>query len=490
MTEHPFRITAQKALLLALVAATSAACGGDERPAGPTRPAAPLPWENSAPTLFAASPTAAANEIAVGESITILGKDFIDPGHGQAQLQMRGTYFAQDGSSYPVNLTGRAERVSENQLSWRLWPNIVFHPQGDVLGKFVGELVVTNIGHDASQLSSTALPLDLTIKPSLIPRALRPAEGGCQPVVPFTVDDTPMELSFEAVGLRPGSVDTPLIFSWTLLKEHWDVDLTNFDTSFDPTKLFTNDSGAFMLQQKVTAGSSASLRDRGTTHFLLKVKDDFFDRVSVKKLATKSLAGANETADSYTANISLAVVDATGKTARLTFPLDVRRVATLHYDNNQFIAERYAPQKVSECIPGGNIGRQVSYREDKSETKARDLGWSYNASAATTLGLPSNPFALALNPSATFGIDYRASVSSQSSKGLDISSQVLPGFFGVFYRQTTKVHRIAKISGNTKCGEEIDLGEAILTDWIFAPDLAMGPSCPPPSNLPPPERFR
>ena len=44
--------------------------------------------------------------------------------------------------------------------------------------------------------------------------------------------------------------------------------------------------------------------------------------------------------------------------------------------------------------------------------------------------------------------------------------------------------------GYTVCGQAVKLGEAILTDWIWTPDLATGPSCPPPTKLQPAQTFR
>ena len=36
----------------------------------------------------------------------------------------------------------------------------------------------------------------------------------------------------------------------------------------------------------------------------------------------------------------------------------------------------------------------------------------------------------------------------------------------------------------------MDLGEAILTDWLFTPDLATGVTCVPPTQLPAAQKFR
>ena len=77
-----------------------------------------------------------------------------------------------------------------------------------------------------------------------------------------------------------------------------------------------------------------------------------------------------------------------------------------------------------------------------------------------------------------------STVTSSEDKELNINGQVLPGEYGVFYRQTTKIERVGKLIGYNQCGSVVDLGEAILTDWLFTPELATGPKCTPKSRLP------
>jgi hypothetical protein len=117
------------------------------------------------------------------------------------------------------------------------------------------------------------------------------------------------------------------------------------------------------------------------------------------------------------------------------------------------------------------------------------LDFQYHASAALSSGLPTNPFALGVNFSAGFGVSTSGVVSSSQSKGVDLSGQIYPGMYGTFYRQTSRVLRIANLVGYNECGSTTDLGKAILTDWAFAFDLAVGQTCPPPTRLKPAQKF-
>ncbi len=484
MTQPMTIRSAATALAIALSLILAPACGGDDGTVHPQpNPNSTPKWTNVAPGLFAASPNTSDGELGVGDDLVILGQDFIDKTHGQTILVIKGTYFDSDGANHVVDLQKSPKRVNKGKLTWRMFPNIVFHPKGDKLGQFVGQLQVINQGNDGSKKISLALPVNLTIKPSLIPRTMRPNSSSCQSIVEATLENTGFSFVLEAIGLRAGTPDNPLTFHWTFLRENWTVKMSH--GSFDPDSILPK-TGAFMLQDEVTDGRVSLVQDLGDRSFFLKVGSDTLGDTRLKELRTAPIP---EGGSGYIASVNVAAVDASGKVARLAIPITVTQMATMIYDGQQQIAERFQPRMVSDCIPGGSIGRQASYSENKAETRARSMSFQYNANAGVNLGLPSNPFALGVNFSAGFGVDVNSSVSTTNSVGKDLSGQILPGTYGVFYRQTTKLYRIGRLIGHTVCGQDVDLGTAILTDWIFTPDLATGPKCVPPSNLPPAQKF-
>ena len=145
---------------------------------------------------------------------------------------------------------------------------------------------------------------------------------------------------------------------------------------------------------------------------------------------------------------------------------------TASYDGNISLVERYAPVQVTGCIPGGDIGRQVVYAEDKSEHRPRSLSLHWANCAAPGVNH------LGLNLSQVFGVDING--KSVSYKDVpNLSAQILPGEFGEFYRQTTKVHRVATLWEDHKF-----VGTAVVVDWLFTIDFATSKSCPPVSKLP------
>jgi hypothetical protein len=147
---------------------------------------------------------------------------------------------------------------------------------------------------------------------------------------------------------------------------------------------------------------------------------------------------------------------------------------------------------VSDCIPGDKaLPINVSYSEDRSESRSRSLAFNYHGDVGGNFApIPSNPFALGVHFNAGFGVDTSASVHTSKSKGLNLSGQILPGEYGTFYRQTTKWHKVGELIAHGLCGQTAPLGEAILTDWTFTPDLATGNSCPPATQLPPAEKLQ
>jgi hypothetical protein len=451
-------------------------------------PPKPPGWENIKPTLYVASPGA----LSVGQKVEVLGKDFIQPDRGYPVILFKGTYFDEQHQSYPVELQTKAKCVGSAdgklacaKLTWRLWPNIVFHPKGDRLGYFLGSVAVINVGNDGSQKPSEKLQVRFDVKPSLIPRMARPVNVQCASVVEGTLEDTAMGFVVEAVGLRAASEENPITFYWTFVLDQWQV-ATSYNT-MNPDSIFPK-AGAFMLEDVVKSGRSSSVMDGGDRNFIMKVGSDMFGSNRLKTLKTAKLPKA--ALGGQYATVNVAAIDAAGKNVHLSIPININRLATMHYDGNFEIAQRFPPIQVSDCIPGGDIGRNVSYSEDKAESRSRSMSFQYNASVGMQVApWPANPFALGINFSAGFGVDIGGSVSSSHSKGMNLSGQILPGEYGVFFRQTTKIQRMGKLVGYNACGQTADLGEALLTDWIFTPELATGSKCTPPTKLPPPGKF-
>jgi hypothetical protein len=470
-----------RSFLIGLLIAGAAGCGPTDPGTGEP-PVEPEVWQNVAPELILASP----GKMAVGEDLVLLGEDFIEAAKGSLILRLRGKYTDDQGTVYPVDLQLEPTRVNGSKLRWRLWPNIVFHPNGNQLGYFLGEVSVVNVGHDGSQKASNAYPTKIEIKPSLIPMFAQPRSSGCQPVVAETLGRAPFTFAVEAVGLRQGTPEEPLTFRWNFMAEQWEIEFyQQFNGLFeDPADANKVPSGSIQLEERVTSGRMSVISDSAEASFMVKVKEFFVGSGGVKSLKTRDVSIGND----YLASVAIAVIDGSGKTASVVIPISIFKAAVLHYDGNQQLAERLPPELVSDCLPGGLYGTNVNYREDSSRTVSRSYRLNFTGNAGINMGLPSDPFALNATLSAGFGVDVDSTISSTQSKSTDISAQVLPGEFAASYRQVSKYYRVGKLVSRNICGQKLEVADVTLTDYVFAFDLARGLTCPPASNLPPAQK--
>jgi hypothetical protein len=79
------------------------------------------------------------------------------------------------------------------------------------------------------------------------------------------------------------------------------------------------------------------------------------------------------------------------------------------------------------------------------------------------------------------------SVSTTQSESLRTAAWVWAGQYGVWYRQTSRLTSVGAVVAYDLCGNGTEVGRVSLDDWAWAPDLAIGDMCPPPTNLPAPE---
>jgi hypothetical protein len=119
-------------------------------------------------------------------------------------------------------------------------------------------------------------------------------------------------------------------------------------------------------------------------------------------------------------------------------------------------------------------GRSMSDTEGRTSSRTYNFGGSASESQRISEGMSED----------------EASTWSESSSHSTLTSYTgfIPvGKFGVFYRQTLRMARVGKVVAYNACGEQSAMGEIVLNEWKWAPDLAIGDSCDttiPESNLP------
>lgn len=416
------------------------------------------------PQLLGAAPRA----LAVGQTLTLTGQNFATAATSQVLLQFAGTYQDSAGRRHKVDYQTATRVDSSTRLSWRLWPGIVFHPQGNLTGRFVGTVVATNRSPGGSPVASNALPLELRIASSIVLRRSRPRSSGCAQVVGNTHEGQSWTFAAEAVGLRPGTKDRPLTFHWQLSTDQWEIVWTTPGSRIIPA------GARLTLAQVVRAGSSTTLSG-GSQSYRVSVGSDLAGDQALTDLRTGTIPSGKQKLPLV---VKLRASDADNKTASITIDLVLRPPAEVDYRGDAVIVERSRPKMITSCIPGP---REVSY------TPSTQQSWQRSYSLELVTGGVCTSFP---NPCDLSGLGpgeilhaFGLSGWKVSPKDRPLSGTIGAGQVGAVYFQVLKLRRRARVLIHNICGSYSHGADLLLTDWAFTSELAAGPGCPPPSTL-------
>jgi hypothetical protein len=128
-----------------------------------------------------------------------------------------------------------------------------------------------------------------------------------------------------------------------------------------------------------------------------------------------------------------------------------------------------AEASLSTTISGG-IHKDHSWGYSDARSVGGDSSESDTESWATTNSESHNV--------AKGGQDFWT-VSSADSKSLAFTGLILPGHFGVFYRQTTRTAIPGKVIAYNECGVPQVVAEAHFFDYLWSLELAQGDTCSP-----------
>ncbi len=366
-----------------------------------------------------------------GGVITVLGEDFVEPSRGHTLVVLDGNFTTEDGQSSSVKMQEEARFVNRGRVEFTFDPDYPPSGFGNQIGTFHGELWAVNADDEEASEPATPIVVTVNVGPSLIVWKVGPDNRSCaNDKVMRTLSGSAIRVEVQAIGLEPATPYTPLAFSAS-----W-VDI---------------DGKSHASEQHLTSGSSV--------RFVLD-----FGSLPEGEVEATGLA-------------NLTVEDGYGKRLTRSVQVSFAQPYRVSYDGNVRVAELYAPVQVSSCLPGGEYGRQVSYTGGHSESRSRSVSFSVNVGISLWI----------VNAGFTFNVTD--TVSSETSESLSMSGTILPDQYGVFYRQTERLERTGQIIQRTLCGDESVIGIARVTDWDWAPDLAItkNGTCPPapPSNLPP-----
>lgn len=465
----------------------------------------------------------------VGDEIQIQGSNFISADRGYTEVTFRGVY-RHDGVDEPVNYTVEAGRDNENTLTMRFGPyRIPFSRAGNQLGTFEGEIFATNYTHDGrEQRQSTDFrEISFDVRPSLVVRDLESSvedvetgdvmESDCNFIGTRLINHVPYKMTVEAVGFEPDE----FIYSISAGLQQEDSGTSEPSTinHLAASRLDSLGENENFVFGGVPMGApvyraSVSIDAVSTTgeHF------EQFMMVTVHQPLYVRYLGGVEVAEIMEPEPVSGCIPGGVQGRQATYSETVTETKTLTttHSLSSGWTESYTEQHSETYGEGGTEANAIGF----SRSDENNWNWNVNGSvmAGGEAGVPlvtkgkvevrvgggrdwggshTNTQSGEQSWTQTATYNEAHSMTEQHSELFDetnteawtvstatstlqgFTAFLLPNHFGVWYRQTTRLVRRAEIVAMDLCGNETVVGELILNDYTWAPDLAMGTSCPP-----------
>jgi hypothetical protein len=471
-------------------------------------------------------------QVSVGESLEVVGGNFLNGTQGFTEVRLDGEYHTKDGPVHPVSMQFRPHWEDGNRLIWaQFGPFLIpFSPNGDELGTFQGTVTAINV--DATGAISESEPAEVTLEvlPSIVLRKLQPLTAQCNAPSRVVLGGFPYEVSVEAIGFEPVN------FSYVVFGEPG--------------------IPAPRIIRRQATGAADSYGEEGDLFFNMPPPELPF----------------------YVGTFAVAALGTDGIERVISLSYGVHNAIEYVNARKVNVAEIEAAVPVSGCHSGGDTqGRTLTYSEQTTDMRQRTVGVTWNESfseqaSSTTGGSTTSTYGISYNISQSetmgwemgfsssigaelgggvkFGVpgvvevgvnpklsttmtssrsiygsstrgysvgrDYSVSdteswaftntkghevseggsdfwsVSSSESTIMQFSGNILPGEYGVFYRQTTRMGVSGLIVAYNLCGMPTVVADATFYDYIWSVDLAQGEECPPfpESDLPESQCFQ
>ena len=514
-----------RSFFLVLLLGTAACTGGEFSDPPATAPPPGLP----VPTILSLS----TDEIAVGEELLFEGEGFLDDDRGYTVVEFVGVFTDDSGSGDAVDLQILPVVVSATELSWAQFGpyRVPFGATGVRLGRFDGRVRARNVsrGTEGDALQPEPLDAILKVQPSVIVRELQPDGASCAVVASALLNLLPYRFQVEAIGfeptrfryvLSPGTLDPdadPEVdgmagSSHERVIEHTATGPVDALTPAERPRFAEVPAGlqayraSVSIQATSTDDTVYTLPVRTTVHRPLEVSfraqiepAQMYEPVPVSGCIPGGRNGRNVNYSESTTEVRSRTVQVgweNGWTSSYTQghentytegDTETNSLGFETTDENTFSwnwnAEVYGEGSLwIFAKAGARVGGGQEYGTRHAETASQEQSWSHSRSYADSV----NESTTLAESESQNGSDA-FTVSSSESQALAFSGFLLPNHFGLFYRQTTRLVRNGAVTAFDACGAPIPVGEVSLDDYTWAPELAMGPTCPPfpESSMPP-----
>lgn len=470
------------------------------------------------PVLLAMS----TDHITVGQPLDFYGGAFYnatDSGH--SEVRFKGEFKSDSGKTYAVDQRVRTNWSDGNHIVWPFvgpYSNPFVPKDGDQLGTFTGQLTAINVaGGDNSdsheEAESGPIDVTLTFEPGIIVRDMQPVAATCDEPAKRMLGGFAYKLEVEAVGFTPVNF-TYLIGgeSRTALPRVFRQLATgNVDHFGDAGELViapVPDGEPFYLAG-IGIGSLGTDGIQREMHLTIGVHRPI-EYIDSGEVAIAQIEPAKPDSGCLSGG------QTTGSTVTYQETVTETRTRTLGLTWDESWLSSISNMQ------GGSHTTTNSINWSVSHTDMEGWGFGWDASASVSAGAKASIFGLAegsLTTTVTGGIrndhnwgysDSRSvggdhsesdteswattqttshnvaqgssdfwAVSSADSKSLAFTGLVLPGQYGVFYRQVTRTAIPGKIVAYNLCGNAEVVADASFFDYQWSLELAQGPTCNP-----------
>ncbi len=472
--------------------------------------------DEAAPTLLALS----SNQVQIGSSLDFIGANFLnDTKAGHSEIHFKGTFKASSGKTYAVDQRIRPRWSDGNKVIWPFvgpYMNPFTGPDGDQMGKFECQITAINVsGSDDTRVEAESQPMNTTLDfgPSIIVRDFQPLDAQCDEPAKRVLGGVRYKITVEAVGF------TPVNYSYVVVGEegvpqarvYRNLAKGNADTfGMDGELVFAPVPDGqpfyivgFAVRALGTDGIERNMELAIGVHRPIEYIDS--GEVQIAQIEpAKPDSGCLSGGDTQGSTVSYTETTSETRTRQLGLTWDE---SWLNSVQNQ---------------TGGSTTRTNSFNWSATHTETEGWTFGWMASASVTAEAKAKVFGLAeaglsttitggihkdhswgYSDSRTVGGDHSESdteswattntqshnvakggsdfwtVSSSTQKSLAFTGLILPGRFGVFYRQVTRTAIPGKVVAYNMCGVAQVVAEAHFFDYLWSLELAQGDSCSP-----------
>lgn len=283
------------------------------------------------------------SSIQVGHNLDFIGEKFLDPRDGRTYMQFKGVYHGTTADYQVDGYDIKTVRSSANEVSWPYFGHfqVPFVPTGDEIGTFNGTVTPVNVYKTGQEIEGEPLTVTLTVEPSIILRRLQPG---------VTNDSTPCEapsrrmLAGYAYEVEAETIGFP-------------ANNLSINIGGEPN----GPSGGRTLRAPMTQGATGSFATFG------------------KNTREFTVAPVPEDANDYVASIRITATDGDNRSLSVVYPLPVIRPLAFIPNGEPRVAQIEQAVPVSGCMAGGINGQNVRYEETQSETRQRQVQYSWNS---------------------------------------------------------------------------------------------------------------